>query len=110
MPTLGFIVVNGKSAMATLFMVAALKKVDLPTFGFPRIPTITSIASQRGSEGPRASPNRPRKTRRSSHRQHGAVRSQRGIRLAGRGGARSGDRTLRPDSGPSVVATGPSYG
>src|SRR6267378_3891333 len=56
MPTLGFIVVNGKSAMATLFMVAAAKKVDLPTLGFPRIPTITSIAParRRGSKSPRA--------------------------------------------------------
>ena len=39
-PTFGFIVVKGKSAMGTLFRVAATKKVDLPTFGFPNIPTI----------------------------------------------------------------------
>ncbi len=39
-PTFGFIVVKGKSAMGTFFRVAATKKVDLPTLGFPKIPTI----------------------------------------------------------------------
>src|SRR5256885_175176 len=44
MPTLGFIVVKGKSAIGTIFIVAAAKKVDLPTFGFPRIPTIMTVS------------------------------------------------------------------
>ena len=48
MPTLGFIVVKGKSAIGTIFIVAALKKVDLPTLGFPKIPTIT-VGSPEGS-------------------------------------------------------------
>lgn len=37
-PIFGSIVVNGKLAVCTPRLVAALKNVDLPTFDFPIIP------------------------------------------------------------------------